>query len=157
MSGLHQIWRVDLPTESVSVLAGSGHLALADGVGADACFAQPSGLGVLGRHLVVADAAASAIRWVQIDEARVETALGTGLYEFGDSSGTRDEARLQNPMGIAVDPRGIVFIADSYNNGIKVLNRKSGEYEKYYFDKESHSLLMKEAKAKKKKSKENDR
>ena len=127
MSGLHQIWRVDLPTESVSVLAGSGHLGLADGVAADACFAQPSGLGVLGRHLVVADAAASAIRWVQIDEARVETALGTGLYEFGDSSGTRDEARLQNPMGIAVDPRGIVFIADSYNNGIKVLNRKSGE------------------------------
>jgi thiol-disulfide isomerase/thioredoxin len=127
MSGLHQIWRVDLPTESVSVLAGSGHLGLADGVAADACFAQPSGLGVLGRHLVVADAAASAIRWVQIDEARVETALGTGLYEFGDSAGTRGEARLQNPMGIAVDPRGIVFIADSYNNGIKVLNRKSGE------------------------------
>ena len=127
MSGLHQIWRVDLPTESVSVLAGSGHLGLADGVAADACFAQPSALGVLGRQLVVADAAASAIRWVQIDEARVETALGAGLYDFGDSSGTRGEARLQNPLGIAVDPRGIVFIADSYNNGIKVLNRKGGE------------------------------
>jgi len=127
VSGLHQIWRVDLPTESVSVLAGSGQLGLADGVAADAGFAQPSGLGVLGRHLVVADAAASAIRWVHIDEARVDTAIGAGLYEFGDVPGTRAEARLQNPLGVAVDPRGIVFIADSYNNGIKVLNRKSGE------------------------------
>jgi len=82
---------------------------------------------VLGRQLVVADSAASAIRWLQVDEARVETAIGSGLYEFGDSVGTRPEARLQNPLGIATDPRGIVFIADSYNNGIKVLNRKSGE------------------------------
>ena len=127
VSGLHQIWRIDLAVESASVLAGSGELGLADGVGAEASFAQPSGLGVLGRQLVVADAAASAIRWVHVDEARVETAIGAGLYDFGDNAGSRADARLQNPLAIAVDPRGIVFIADSYNNGIKVLNRKSGE------------------------------
>ena len=127
MSGLHQIWRIHLPTEQVSVLAGSGKLDLADGVGGGASFAQPSALGVLGRQLAVADAASSSIRWVHVDEARVETALGAGLYEFGDAAGARSEARLSNPLGIAVDPRGIVFIADSYNNAIKVLNRKSGE------------------------------
>jgi len=127
VSGLHQIWRIDLVEEKVTVLAGAGQLGLADGIGADACFAQPSGLGVLGRQLVVADAAASAIRWVHVDEARVDTAIGVGLYEFGDSGGGRQEARLQNPLAVAVDPRGIVFIADSYNNAIKVLNRKSGE------------------------------
>ena len=33
------------------------------------------------------------------------------------ASASRAEARLQNPLGIAADPRGIVFIADSYNNG----------------------------------------
>jgi thiol-disulfide isomerase/thioredoxin len=127
MSGLHQIWRIHLSTEQVSVLAGSGQLDLADGVGGGASFAQPSALGVLGRHLAVADAASSSIRWVHIDDARVETALGAGLYEFGNAAGLRNEARLSNPLGIAVDPRGIVFIADSYNNAIKVLNRKSGE------------------------------
>lgn len=127
VSGLHQIWRIDLVAEAASMLAGSGQLGLADGIGADASFAQPSGIGVLGRQLVVADAAASAVRWVHVDEARVDTAIGVGLYEFGDSGGTREEARLANPLGVAVDPRGIVFIADSYNNAIKVLNRKSGE------------------------------
>ena len=109
------------------MLAGSGQLGLVDGNGGGASFAQPSGLAVLGRHLVVADAAASAIRWVHVDEAKVEKAVGTGLYEFGDAPGSRAESRLSNPLGVAVDPRGIVFIADTYNNGIKVLNRKSGD------------------------------
>jgi hypothetical protein len=127
VTGLHQIWRVNLVSEAVSVLAGSGQLGLADGMGGGASFAQPCALGVLGRHLAVADSASSSVRWVHVDDARVETALGSGLYEFGDHIGARDEARLQNPLGLAVDPRGIVFIADSYNNGIKVLNRKSGE------------------------------
>ncbi|HEY6985232.1 MAG TPA: hypothetical protein VH375_04060, partial [Rhodanobacteraceae bacterium] len=127
VAGLHQIWRINLVTSHVSVLAGSGLLDLTDGVAGGASFAQPSSIGVLGRQLVVADAAASAIRWLHIDDARVETAIGSGLYEFGDSGGARSEARLQNPLGVAVDPRGIVFIADSYNNGIKVLNRKSGD------------------------------
>ncbi|HKE48571.1 MAG TPA: thioredoxin-like domain-containing protein [Rhodanobacteraceae bacterium] len=127
VSGLHQIWRINLVTERVSMLAGSGQLALTDGSGGGAGFAQPSALGVLGRQLVVADAAASAIRWVHVDDGRVETAVGSGLYDYGDAAGGRGEARLQNPLGIAVDPRGIVFIADSYNNGIKVLNRKGGE------------------------------
>ena len=127
VSGLNQIWRINLVTERVSMLAGSGQLALADGSGGGASFAQPSALGVLGRQLVVADAAASAIRWLHVDDGRVETAVGTGLYDFGDSAGGHGEAKLQNPLGVAVDPRGIVFIADSYNNGIKVLNRKGGE------------------------------
>jgi thiol-disulfide isomerase/thioredoxin len=127
VSGLHQIWRIHMVSEQVSVLAGGGQLGLADGLAGGAAFAQPSALGVLGRQLVVADAASSAIRWVHVDEARVETAIGAGLYEYGDQAGGRDEARLQNPLGLAVDPRGIVFVADSYNNGIKVLNRKSGE------------------------------
>ncbi len=127
VSGLHQLWRINLATELVSMLAGSGQLGLVDGNGGGASFAQPSGLAVLGRHLVVADAAASAIRWVHVDEAKVETAVGTGLYEFGDAPGSRAESRLSNPLGVAVDPRGIVFIADTYNNGIKVLNRKSGD------------------------------
>jgi NHL repeat-containing protein len=109
------------------MLAGSGELGLVDGNGGGASFAQPSALGVLGRHLAVADSASSAVRWVHVDDARVDTALGVGLYDFGDHIGARHEARLQNPLGLAVDPRGIVFIADSYNNGIKVLNRKSGD------------------------------
>ncbi|HEY0179214.1 MAG TPA: thioredoxin-like domain-containing protein [Dokdonella sp.] len=127
VAGQHQIWRLDLATRRVSVHAGSGALGLVDGVAADACFAQPSALGVFGGQLVVVDAAASALRAVDLDDGRVETLIGRGLYEFGDAIGARDEARLQNPLGLATDAHGIVYVADSYNDAIKLLNRRSGE------------------------------
>jgi len=39
----------------------------------------------------------------------------------------RDVARLQNPLGLCVDPRGLAFVADSYNGKIKALNLRTGE------------------------------
>ncbi|GAA0707904.1 thioredoxin-like domain-containing protein [Dokdonella soli] len=127
VAGQNQIWRFDPGAAQVSVFAGSGELGLVDGSAVDACLAQPSGLGVIARHLVVADAAASAVRWVNVDEGRVDTAVGFGLYESGDATGAHGDVRLQNPLAVAVDPRGTVYVADSYNNSIKLLNRKSGD------------------------------
>jgi hypothetical protein len=111
----------------VSVFAGSGELGLVDGAGDEAAFAQPVALDVLGRQLVVADAAASAVRIVHVDDGRVETLVGSGLYEFGHAIGHRSEVRLQNPLAVAADPRGTIYVADSYNQAIKLIARKSGE------------------------------
>jgi len=127
VSGQHQIWKLDLVVHQVSVLAGSGELGLVDGPAAEACLAQPSGITAIGRQLLVADAAASALRWVNADDGSVETALGVGLYEFGDIGGMRADVRLQNPLAVAADARGTIYIADSYNHSIKLMNRKSGD------------------------------
>ncbi|MET0225596.1 MAG: hypothetical protein ABW187_04070, partial [Dokdonella sp.] len=126
VAGQHQIWKLDLVVHEVCVLAGSGELGLVDGAAAQASFAQPSALAIAGRQLVVADAAASALRFVGVDDGQVETALGSGLYEFGDVGGVRADVRLQNPLGVATDMRGTIYIADSYNHSIKLMNRKSG-------------------------------
>jgi hypothetical protein len=126
VAGQHQIWKLDLIVHEVSVFAGSGELGLVDGVAEKAAFAQPSALAVAGRQLVVADAAASALRFVGLDDGQVDTALGSGLYEFGDAGGVRADVRLQNPLGVATDMRGTIYIADSYNHSIKLMNRKSG-------------------------------
>ncbi|MEO7326242.1 MAG: thioredoxin-like domain-containing protein [Dokdonella sp.] len=125
VAGQNQIWRFDLVSATVSVFAGSGELGLADGMLADACFAQPSGLAASKRHLVVADAAASAVRLVGA-EGRVETIVGKGLYDFGDVSGARSEVRLQNPLAVEMDGRGIIHVADTYNHSIKRIDRESG-------------------------------
>lgn len=127
VAGQNQVWRMDLTVHEVSVLAGSGELGLVDGPAGEACLAQPSGLDVAGRHLFVADAASSAVRCVNADDGNVETAVGTGLYDFGDASGMRIDVRLQNPLAVAADARGTVYIADSYNHSIKLLNRKTGD------------------------------
>lgn len=122
----NQIWELDLTRETVDVFAGSGKLALQDGLSLESGFAQPSGITTSGLQLIVADAASSAIRLVRLIDGRVTTLVGSGLYEFGDASGSRESARLQHPLDVAMDPRGIAFIADTYNGKIKALSLKSG-------------------------------
>ena len=127
VSGQHQIWQFDLNRNKLSVLAGNGLLGIGDGDRIDASFAQPSGLAILGQQLFVVDAATSAVRVIDLESNQVSTMIGAGPYDFGDAAGKRDVARLQNPLGICVDPRGLAFVADSYNCKIKALNLRTGE------------------------------
>lgn len=127
VSGQNQIWQLDTLRSKLVVLAGSGQLGLTDGVGVTASFAQPCSLSLVGQQLVVTDAAASAIRLLRLLDNRVSTLIGSGLYDFGDVAGKREDARLQHPLAACADPRGLIFVADSYNARIKALNLRSGE------------------------------
>jgi thiol-disulfide isomerase/thioredoxin len=129
MSGCHQVWRLDLVDQALHVLAGSGRLGTADGVPMSASLAQPSGLAVVGRSLLVADADASALRTIALDEdCEVGTLIGAGLFEFGHVDGHRENARMQFPQGLCADARGQqIHVADSYNHAIRVFHMRSGE------------------------------
>jgi sugar lactone lactonase YvrE/thiol-disulfide isomerase/thioredoxin len=127
VSGQNQVWQFNLNTNKLVALAGSGKLALEDGAGVGASFAQPIALSVIGQQLIIVDSAASAIRALRLLDNRVTTFIGKGLYEFGDAPGKPEDARLQNPLAACVDARGLVFIADSYNAKIKALNLRTTE------------------------------
>ena len=121
MAGPHQIWHYDLETGIVSVWAGSGTENIVDGSLTSAAFAQPSGLATDGTHLFVADSEVSGIRSITLDKRshRVQTVVGKGLFEFDDVDGVGDRVRLQHCLGVAYG-EGKLYIADSYNNKIKV-------------------------------------
>ena len=58
----------------------------------------------------------------------MQTLVGQGLYEFGEQDGHRREARLQLPLGIAIDPTSPqLWIADSYNGSLRRLRLGGGE------------------------------
>lgn len=120
-AGNHQILRMNLQTEEVNRFAGSGREALTDGFLLEASFNQPSGLANNGHVLYVADAEASAIRTVNIETGMVLTPLGRGLFDFGDVDGDVDDALLQHCVGVEVIDSD-VYIADTYNGKIKVLD-----------------------------------
>ncbi|HEX8285422.1 MAG TPA: thioredoxin-like domain-containing protein [Pyrinomonadaceae bacterium] len=140
MAGPHQIWELDLKTGRPSVFAGSGREARADGNLGEAAFAQPSGLAGDGRTLYVADSESNIIRAVGlVDEPAlrgrkdavpfktaegVVTLAGGDLFEFGDRDGEGDEVRLQHPLGLALY-EGRLFVADTYNHKIKVLDPRT--------------------------------
>lgn len=120
-AGHHQILRMDLKTEKIYRFAGSGREALTDGSLLEASFNQPSGLANNGHVLYVADAEASAIRTVNIETGMILTPLGRGLFDFGDVDGDVDDALLQHCVGVEVIDSD-VYIADTYNGKIKVLD-----------------------------------
>jgi YVTN family beta-propeller protein len=136
MAGPHQIWVIDLLHDRAYPYAGTGEEARRDGAVNEAAFAQPSGLALdpstspgAGGVLYVADAESNTIREVMLPPANtVRTVAGGDLFEFGDADGTGNAVRLQHPLGVAVHG-GRVFIADTYNHKIKMLDPRSGRVE----------------------------
>jgi DNA-binding beta-propeller fold protein YncE len=132
MAGPHQIWRMPLDGSVIGPYAGNGREDIVDGpllphspyeLGF-ATFAQPSGLASDGTQLFVADSEGSAIRAVPFDPAgRVTTVVGVlgSLFDFGGVDGVYPNVRLQHPLGI-VHHEGKLYVADTYNNKIKVVD-----------------------------------
>lgn len=135
MAGQHQVWRLDLKRNVIEVLAGSGREDLVDGPLQLAALAQPSGLALQGDRLYVADSEVSAIRVIDLERKRIEALVGIGLFEFGDADGVGLEAKLQHPLGVAMDPqRGGLWIADTFNHRIKYLDLATSEVRRLDID-----------------------
>jgi sugar lactone lactonase YvrE/thiol-disulfide isomerase/thioredoxin len=122
-AGTHQIGVLDLNTGSVARLAGSGAEDLLQGSAERAAFAQPSGLllSADSSTLYVADSESSSIRAVSSKDGGTTTLVGAGLFDFGKTNGPFDAARLQHPLGLAIDGDRII-VADTYNNRIRTLD-----------------------------------
>lgn len=128
MAGPHQLWRIDLASGTVEAHAGSGRENIIDGILGDAQLAQPSGIDTDGERLFFADAESSSIRTASIDpEGEVTTIVGTGLFDFGDADGTGDDVLLQHALGVTVSEDGLLYITDTYNNKIKVIDPTTRE------------------------------
>lgn len=122
MAGHHQIWTLNLKSNRVDVYAGDGAENIKDGPLFAARFAQPSGLASDGTSLFVADCEVSAIRKVPMGgTGRVDTLVGTGLFDFGDQDGIGKQAILQHAIGVAYRD-GKLYVADTYNSKIKTID-----------------------------------
>ena len=128
MAGSHQVWTLDLITNDARVYAGTGQEDIIDGPRKAAALAQTSGITYDGdRYLYTADSEVSAVRRIGLgDNARVETIIGQGLFDFGDKDGKYPEARLQHPIGVTYYD-GFVYVADTYNHKIKKIDPEKKE------------------------------
>jgi sugar lactone lactonase YvrE len=110
--------RVIAPDGTVSTLAGDRE-GFTDGAGAAAAFHTPSGLAIdAAGNLYVADTGNNAIRKVS-PQGVVTTLAGDGTAGYQD--GPAAQARFNGPLGVAVDARGNVYVADTYNDRIRMI------------------------------------
>lgn len=122
MAGSHQVARLDLESDVLTVHAGAGGEAIEDGPAPEALLAQPMGIASRGGVLAFADAESSAVRLVPAASGgEVRTLVGTGLFDFGDRDGAGDAALLQHPEALAWHGDSIV-VADTYNDKLKYVD-----------------------------------
>ena len=135
MAGQHQIWRMNLNHLRIERYAGQGREDIDDGPVEAASFAQPSGIAVHNNNLYVADSETSSIRNIGLDNGVVSTVVGKGLFDYGDREGIGTQARLQHPLGVAVDPdRNALWVADTFNSRIKRIDLQTSEVTKFKFN-----------------------
>jgi thiol-disulfide isomerase/thioredoxin len=124
MAGLHQLWTYDIEKKTVSTLAGTGAEGIKDGPANEASLAQPSGLALKENAIYFVDAESSALRVLK--NGKIETLIGTGLFDFGKVDGTYPKAMMQHPQGISISG-DTIYIADTYNNDIRIYDIPSGQ------------------------------
>jgi hypothetical protein len=141
MSGIHQIWKLDIQEKTIKPFAGSS----VEGCHDDphdlmhSTLAQPCGVTVgIGKEgkeeLFVADSESSSIRAINLtDKDSTRTVVGgdgtsTNLFSYGDQDGEGIEAKLQHPMGLHyIEPLKKVIVTDSYNHKVKMLDPVTNE------------------------------
>ena len=123
-SSNHVIRQVQTDSGVTSTLAGSGGAAWGDGTGLGASFSSPFGLAwdPSSGDVYVADTGNHRVRRVSPTGATT-TVAGTGAAAMSDGEGAA--SMLSSPQGIAVSPAGIVFVADTGNNRIRMISPSS--------------------------------
>ena len=119
-SNNHRIRVISADLSTVSTYAGEGISGFVDGSAATALFDTPSGLALAedGRLFVV-DRNNHSIRVISADGNTVSTYAGDGSSGMNNAFG--DAARFNNPLNAAIDADGRLFVTDSANHRIRLI------------------------------------
>lgn len=104
------------PSTVINTFAGNGLVSF-----------NPRGLAISGNMLYFSDGTANRVRWINLSTGELGLLAGNGAAAYaGDTSSTvtgyASSASLNAPRGLAVDSSGNVYIADSGNNRIRMVN-----------------------------------
>jgi sugar lactone lactonase YvrE len=126
----HRIRRVDPETGVISTLAGNGTRRFSgdNGPADKAALNEPVALALDERagRLYIADLANYRVRAVELATRRILTYAGSGGSDYDGDGQPAIEAGLAGPSGLALDPDGHLYIADTFSGRIRVVDARSG-------------------------------
>ncbi len=119
----HRVRRID-PGGVITTVAGTGGPGYAgdDSSAREAWLANPLGIALdAAGNLYVADSGNHRVR--RIDPTGIITTVaGNGVGGYSGDGGLATAARIDNPFGVAADPEGNVYVADTGNHRVRVVS-----------------------------------
>jgi uncharacterized protein (TIGR03437 family) len=109
---------------NISTFAGNGTPSYQGdgGLATSATVNNPQGVAVdSANNVYIADTSNSAIRKVTTSTGIITTVAGTITTGFSGDQGLATNAELNDPDGVAVDSAGNIYIADRFNNRIRMV------------------------------------
>lgn len=127
-AGNNVVRKVDLADGTITTVAGNGHTgALGDrGPAIKAELFLPTGIAVDSHGILyIADSANNRVRKVDL-AGNISTLAGTGQAGFKGDNAPAADAELNDPVALAVDGAGNLYIADFGNNRVRLVRLGSG-------------------------------
>ena len=125
----HRVRRVDAVTGVITTVAGLGQPRCSGdgGLAVEAGLNEPAALAVSdGGVLYIADQNNNRVRAVDLATGVIYTVAGTGAAVYNGDGVAATETGLAGPAGLALAPDGTLFIADSFNARIRVVDPDTG-------------------------------
>lgn len=130
VNGDSNVKKVDFSTGKVTVVAGSGEVGFSGdgGQAAAAKLANPTGLALDGKgNLFISDSGNERIRKVNLSTGIITTVAGTGETGFSGDGVDATKAELANPLGLAIDNAGDLYVVDRGNNMVRKITMSTGK------------------------------
>jgi streptogramin lyase len=125
----HRVWRMDLKTAQVKVVAGNGKMGYS-GDGGPATSAQLNEPYEVrfdkAGNMFFVEMKNHLVRRVAAKTGTISTVAGTGKAGFGGDSGPATRAQFSSPHSIALDEDDNLYIADIANHRIRRVAAKTG-------------------------------
>jgi uncharacterized protein (TIGR03437 family) len=120
--GNNRVRAVD-PDGTISTLAGSAAYSIGDGGPATAAqLDAPTSVAVdAAGNVYLSDSGHNRVR--RVSNGTITTVAGTGDCCYGGDGGPAGSAQLNAPGGLLADPTGRVYVADSGNNAVRLIQQ----------------------------------
>ena len=129
--GNHLIRKVSMQTGKVSTFCGTGkRMKTKDGGKISKVHLNgPRAIDVSGDQMWLALREGNAVYRLDLSKGTIHHEAGTGKRGFSGNGGPAKSATLSGPKGIALGPRGNVYLADTESHSVRMIDRATGKLE----------------------------
>ena len=125
----HRIRKIDPQTGVISTIAGTGQAKFYgdNGQAEKAALNEPVALAIdANSNLLIADQSNNRIRKIDLSSGVITTIAGNGESGYNGDDILGPDAALAGPSGLALDPKGNLYVADTFSSRIRKIDRQTG-------------------------------